>query len=59
MPTMAQGQIRWKTKTFGIPIENNYGYGSQSYAVAYGHLLLLNISGNSDRDRSGTPEFSW
>ena len=41
----AQGQIRWKTKTFGIPVENTYGYGSQSYVVAYGHLLLLNISG--------------
>lgn len=61
----AQGQIRWKTKTFGIPVENNYGYGSQSYAVAYGHLLLLNISGTliavdpAHLNAAGEPRELW
>ena len=61
----AQGQIRWKTKTFGIPVENNYGYGAQSYIVAYGHLLLLNLSGTliavdpAQLNAAGEPRELW
>ena len=61
----AQGQIRWKTKTFGIPVENNYGYGAQSYVVAYGHLLLLNLSGTliavdpAHLNAAGEPRELW
>lgn len=61
----AQGKIRWKTKTFGIPVENNYGYGTQSYVVAYGHLLLLNISGTliavdpAHLNAAGEPRELW
>lgn len=61
----AQGQIRWKTKTFGIPVENNYGYGTQSYVVAYGHLLLLNLSGTliavdpAHLNAAGEPRELW
>lgn len=61
----AHGQIRWKTKTFGIPVENNYGYGAQSYVVAYGHLLLLNISGTliaidpAHLNAAGEPRELW
>ncbi|MFO1001795.1 MAG: PQQ-binding-like beta-propeller repeat protein [Planctomycetaceae bacterium] len=61
----AQGQIRWKTKTFGIPVENSYGYGTQSYVVSYGHLLLLNISGTliaidpAHLNAAGEPRELW
>ena len=61
----AQGQIRWKTKTFGIPVEINYGYGAQSYIVAYGHLLLLNLSGTliavdpAQLNAAGEPRELW
>lgn len=61
----AHGKVRWKTKTFGIPVENNYGYGVQSYVVAYGHLLLLNLSGTliavdpAHLNAAGEPRELW
>jgi len=41
----ADGVLRWKMQPYDVADDSRYGFAADSYVMAYGHLLTLNVSG--------------
>lgn len=39
------GVVRWKMRPYGIPDSSRFGFAADSYVVACGRLLIVNLSG--------------
>lgn len=61
----ADGNVRWKMRPYGAPDDARYGFASESYVMAVGHLLMINLSGNlfavdpSRLNKEGEPRELW
>ena len=61
----ADGSVRWKMRPYGTPDDARYGFASESYVMAVGHFLIVNLSGNlfavdpSSLNKEGEPRELW
>jgi hypothetical protein len=61
----ADGVLRWTMQPFGVPDDSRYGFASDSYVTAYGHLLVINLSGTlfavdpTQINKEGEPVTLW
>ncbi len=61
----ADGVVRWKLRPFGVADDANYGFAVDSYVLAYGHLVLINLGGTlfavdpANLNADGEPQELW